>query len=97
VPTPPAPPPATITVNVVAEPLTGIVMLPDTLPPAPPLAPFMAPPPPAPFIVKLNVVTPAGTVSVCVPAVAKLTVAYVVPWNEELVLVQLLPAIALTV
>jgi len=85
-------------VNVVGEPLLGIVIVPATLPPAPPFAPFMPPPPPPPLIAKLNVVTPAGTVKVWVPADANVTLAVVVPWNEELAaLFQLLPETALTV
>jgi hypothetical protein len=58
-----------MTVNVVALPLTGMVIVPDTVPPEPPAAPLWPPPPPAPFIVKVNEVTPAGTVRVYEPAV----------------------------
>jgi hypothetical protein len=58
----------------------------------------MPPPPPAPFIVNVNVVTPAGTVRVCVPEVANVTDAVVVPWNEDpALLFQLLPEIEVTV
>ncbi len=79
--------------NVLALPLEGIVTVPETEPPAPPLAPFVPQPPPPPFIANVNVVTHAGSVTVWLPAVLKLTdAADVVPWNEELaVLTQVLP------
>jgi hypothetical protein len=80
---PPPPPPST-TVNWVTEELEGIVIAPVTVPPAAPAAPDAPPPPPAPFIVNEKVVTPAGMLRVCVPAVVKATVANVVPWNEAL-------------
>jgi hypothetical protein len=51
-------------VNVVAVLLSGIVMVPETLPPAPAVGLLTPPPPPAPRIVNVNDVTCAGTVSV---------------------------------
>src|SRR5438105_7951657 len=60
---PEPPPPPTITVKVVALALSGIDMVPLTLPPAPPVL-LVAPPPPPPIIVKPTDVTCAGTVIV---------------------------------
>ena len=86
-----------MTVNVVAELLFGMVIVPETLPPAPPAAPDTPPPPPPPLMVKVNEVTPADTVRVWVPAVLRVTEEVVVPWNEVLaLLVHELPATALT-